>query len=137
MNIAPKTTISSCPLSALTNGRTSCSASRANVTSAAPTTAPPMWPAPPSIAMNRYSMPGPTSNAVGLMIRCVCAVSQPDRPASMPAMTNTASRTRNVLMPRLSAITAPPRSARMARPCRDDSRFAQSSIASPSAIQMR
>ena len=54
----------------------------------APSTAPQTWPAPPTTAMNRYSMPIFRPKAEGLTVRWKCANSQPDSEASTAASTN-------------------------------------------------
>ena len=54
-------------------GRMSCSCSFSSVISVAPSTAPHRWPAPPTTAMNRYSMPMLRLKGVGLTKRCRCA----------------------------------------------------------------
>ncbi len=51
----------------------SCNTCFASVMSVAPTTAPHTLPAPPTTAMNRYSMPWLMPNGVGFTKRCKCA----------------------------------------------------------------
>jgi hypothetical protein len=57
----------------------------ATVITEAPSTAPQTLPAPPTTAMNRYSMPWLIPNGVGLMKRWRCAYSHPERQASSAA----------------------------------------------------
>ena len=63
----------------------SCSTCLASVRIVAPTTAPQTLPAPPTTAMNRYSMPWLMPNGVGLTNRCRWAYSQPEMQASNAA----------------------------------------------------
>ncbi len=65
----PNTTISKLPDRPRIDGRTSCRSSFTSVTSDAPITAPQTLPAPPTTAMNRYSMPGFGPNGVGFTNR--------------------------------------------------------------------
>ncbi len=55
------------------------------VSTEAPITAPQTWLAPPTTAMNRYSMPMFTLNAPGLRNLTKCAYSQPESAASSAA----------------------------------------------------
>ncbi|MNV93028.1 hypothetical protein D3C71_1876740 [compost metagenome] len=80
------------PLVPNSEGSTSCSFSLSRVMSVAPSTAPQRWPAPPTTAMNRYSMPMLRLNGVGLTKRCRCAYSQPEIAASSAASTKSLMR---------------------------------------------
>src|SRR5450755_1493909 len=62
---------------------------------------------------------------------------KPASPASTAARTKTVRRIWKVLIPRLSASTIPPRSARMARPCRDRRRLVARSRHSPTMHQTK
>ena len=68
-------------------------------------------------------MPAVIENGVGLMKRCRCAYSHPDTLASSAAYTNTTILSRAPSTPNASAISKPPRSARIARPGRESSRL--------------
>ncbi len=81
----PNTMISNCPDCPNSFGRIDCSISFNSVISVAPSTAPQTLPAPPTTAMNRYSMLAVRLNGVGLTKRCRCAYSQPDTQASSAA----------------------------------------------------
>ena len=81
----PKTISSKLPERPSSAGRQSCSICFSSVISVAPSTAPHTLPAPPTTAMNRYSMPCVMKNGVGLTKRCRCAYSQPEMQASSAA----------------------------------------------------
>jgi hypothetical protein len=66
----PNTITSKLPLCPSSLGRMSCSCDFSSVMSAAPSTAPHRWPAPPTTAMKRNSMPILRLKGVGLMKRC-------------------------------------------------------------------
>ena len=69
----PNTTISKLPLLPSSVGQDVLQHLLRSVISVAPTTAPHTLPAPPTTAMNRYSMPWLMPNGVGLTKRCRCA----------------------------------------------------------------
>ena len=81
----PNTMISNWPVCPSSFGRIDCRTSLSNVISVAPITAPHTLPAPPTTAMNRYSMLAFRLNGVGLTKRCRCAYSQPETQASSAA----------------------------------------------------
>ncbi|MPM89148.1 hypothetical protein SDC9_136256 [bioreactor metagenome] len=71
--IRPKKITSKLPLWPNTLGRMSCSHCLSTVITPAPTSAPQTWPAPPTTAMKRYSMPMCRPNGVGFTKRCMWA----------------------------------------------------------------
>ncbi len=75
-------------------------------------------------------MPGPSPNGVGFTKRWKCAYSHPARHARSAASRKVCTRSQYVFAPKDSATTAPPRSARIARPVRDESRFCAATAAS-------
>jgi hypothetical protein len=88
----PNTTISKLPVAPSSLGSQSCSHSLRKLTAVAPNTAPQTAEAPPSTAMNRYSMPWPSPNGVGLTKRCRWAYSQPETQANWAAIMNSTMR---------------------------------------------
>ena len=121
--ITPNTITSKLPALPNTLGRMSCSHCLSTVITPAPTSAPHTCPAPPTTAMNRYSMPIWRPKGVGLTKRWRWAYSQPAAQAWSAAITKITMRARDVSTPIASAITMPPLSARIARPSRESSRL--------------
>ena len=73
----------------------------------------------------------------GLTKRCRCAYIQPATQASTAATTKITIFWREVSTPIASAITRPPRKARIARPSRESSRLLIIQIAASSTTQAR
>ncbi len=87
--------------------------------------------------MNRYSIPALRPNGVGLTERCRCAYNQPETLASNAASTKISTFIQVVLTPIASAITAPPLSARIARPEREFNKFCKPISATSKIAQIR
>ena len=102
----------------------------------APAMAPHTWPAPPSTAMNRYSMPILMPKGEGFTVRWKCAKSQPEIEASSAASTKMPTLKRSVSTPIASAICDPPASERIARPLRESSSRITAKQASSAKVQV-